>query len=358
MRINWRCHRTLGLFAIWGLLALAVSLSAWLIVQPILRSSARAFREDCLVYALAFVNSIHAWQATGGDAPLTPVAQYALVSGLAYAQVEFDGKRLLDVRQPYLDPPAPIDTTGERIAGMATRSISGRPILDIVLPYAPIPSWDAPRPPAGGGYVRLGINASDVSTAARRFRRIGTWIAIGSWLALCGGAGWIDHRLRRSRPSRHAPHDPAFATERGPVDIRRLTAGNIILFLDEGRLEAAGRSVELTPKQQRILELLMREPGRAFSDAEILAAVWPESQYANSRDVKQYVYLIRKRLTAAGLPANELLANVPGLGYRIAVEAIDAGVDPEIDPPSVGSGSLTPQDRPIEPPPKEGGCSE
>ena len=79
----------------------------------------------------------------------------------------------------------------------------------------------------------------------------------------------------------------------------------------------------------------MQEPGRAFADAEILAAVWPDSPYANSRDVKQYIYLIRKRLSAAGLPATELLASVPGLGYRIAFEAVDSNVDPKIDPPSV-----------------------
>ena len=339
MRINWRCHRTLGLFAIWGLLALAVSLTAWLIVQPILRDTARSFREDCLVYALAFVNSIHAWRATGGDAPLTPVAQYALISGMAYAQVGFAGERLLDVRQPHLDPPPPIDTTGERIAGMTTRFINGRPILDIVLPYAPVPSWEVPRPQAGGGYVRLGIDASDVSATALRLRRNTGWIAVGGWLVLCGGAGWVERRIRRHRSNRHTVQDPAFATEREAVDNRRLTAGQVVLILDEGRLEVEERNVDLTPKQQRILELLMREPGRAFTDAEILAAVWPDSPYAKYREVKQYVYLIRRRLTAAGLPANELLANVPGLGSRIACEAVDAPdearVDPEIDPPSL-----------------------
>ena len=335
MRINRRRHQLLGLLAVWALLAAVVSLTAWLIVQPILRDTARSFREDCLVYALAFVNSIHAWQATGGDAPLTPVAQYSLISGMAYAQVGFDGERLLDVRQPHLDAPPPIDTTGERFAGMATQSIDGSPVLDIVLPYRPIPSWDAPRPAAGSGYVRLGIDASDVSEAARRLRRNAAWIAVGSWLVLCGGAGWIEHRFWGRRSNRQTTQDSAFTPGREAAGDRRLAAGQVILLLDEGRLEVDERNVDLTPKQQRILELLMREPGRAFSDAEILAAVWPDSPYANSRDVKQYIYLIRKRLAAAGLPANELLANVPGLGYRIAVEAIDADVDPEIDPPSV-----------------------
>ena len=63
--------------------------------------------------------------------------------------------------------------------------------------------------------------------------------------------------------------------------------------------------------------------------------MWADSRYANSRDVKQYVYLIRRRLAAAGLPADEILANEPGLGYRLVADAVPDAVDPAIDPASV-----------------------
>jgi len=54
-----------------------------------------------------------------------------------------------------------------------------------------------------------------------------------------------------------------------------------------------------------------------FSDREILAAVWPDSRYANAKDVKQHVYLLRKRLRDAKSGGEEMIVNVPGFGYRL-----------------------------------------
>jgi hypothetical protein len=59
------------------------------------------------------------------------------------------------------------------------------------------------------------------------------------------------------------------------------------------------------------------------------------------------VYLIRRRLAAAGLLADQILVNEPGLGYRIASDAVLTSIDPAIDPASVA-----------EPPAEDGGCSQ
>ena len=73
----------------------------------------------------------------------------------------------------------------------------------------------------------------------------------------------------------------------------------------------------LTPKQFALLSLLAASPGRVFSDEEIIDAVWPASAYADGKDVKQYVYLLRRRLSQTGGEGSEIIVNVPGFGYRL-----------------------------------------
>ncbi|GAG16995.1 unnamed protein product [marine sediment metagenome] len=93
------------------------------------------------------------------------------------------------------------------------------------------------------------------------------------------------------------------------------------------RLEVGDISVCLTPKQASLLEMLITQPGRAFSDTSILKHVWEESAYANSSDVKQQIYLIRKRLRSAGLDAAAILTTVPGVGYKLVITRNDGTVD-------------------------------
>jgi DNA-binding response OmpR family regulator len=90
------------------------------------------------------------------------------------------------------------------------------------------------------------------------------------------------------------------------------------IFIDNVRKEVwiRGREVSLSPKEYNLLELLASEPGRVFSDEEILARLWPKSSYASSQDVQKYIYLLRKKIEED--PAHpELLHTVRGFGYRI-----------------------------------------
>ncbi|HEC63428.1 MAG TPA: helix-turn-helix domain-containing protein, partial [Candidatus Acetothermia bacterium] len=66
-----------------------------------------------------------------------------------------------------------------------------------------------------------------------------------------------------------------------------------------------------------LLRLLASSPGRVFSDQEILREVWPDSRYANSKDVKQYVYLVRQRLGKVRPGAEGMIVTVPGFGYKL-----------------------------------------
>jgi DNA-binding response OmpR family regulator len=89
------------------------------------------------------------------------------------------------------------------------------------------------------------------------------------------------------------------------------------------RVALFGKHVSVTPKQYALLCLLASNPGRVFSDGEILDAVWPTSSYADSKDVKQQVYLLRRRLATTWADAAKMLVNVPGFGYKLVPPVID-----------------------------------
>ncbi|MBU1050488.1 helix-turn-helix domain-containing protein, partial [Candidatus Bipolaricaulota bacterium] len=54
-----------------------------------------------------------------------------------------------------------------------------------------------------------------------------------------------------------------------------------------------------------------------LSDQDILDAVWPDSTYAASPDVKQHVYLLRQKLAVAHADPKSVIVNEKGFGYRL-----------------------------------------
>jgi DNA-binding response OmpR family regulator len=90
------------------------------------------------------------------------------------------------------------------------------------------------------------------------------------------------------------------------------------LLLDPQAYAAAldGRALVLTRTEFDLLHLLMRNPGRAFSRAYLLDAVWGENYGAGDRSVDNAVLRLRKKLGDMG----EAIETVWGIGYRLAPE--------------------------------------
>ncbi len=76
------------------------------------------------------------------------------------------------------------------------------------------------------------------------------------------------------------------------------------------RVFVDGRDVELTPTEFKLLECLLRQPGRAFSRAQLMDAAMPESVVLE-RTIDVHVKTLRRKL---GVP--ELIETVRGVGYR------------------------------------------
>jgi DNA-binding response OmpR family regulator len=75
----------------------------------------------------------------------------------------------------------------------------------------------------------------------------------------------------------------------------------------------AGEPLDLTPNEFALLALLLRHPGRAFSRAYLLDAVWGDDYVGGDRSVDNAVFRLRRKLGAVG----EAIEAVWGVGYRL-----------------------------------------
>jgi len=116
----------------------------------------------------------------------------------------------------------------------------------------------------------------------------------------------MDRRRRgRRKEDREAVPNPARASN-SPLQVRERE--KVVLY--------RGRELQLSRKEYLLLSLLASEPGRVFSQQEIIARLWPTSRRAAATDVQQYVCLLRKKVELD--PSNpRLIKTVSSFGYKL-----------------------------------------
>ena len=98
----------------------------------------------------------------------------------------------------------------------------------------------------------------------------------------------------------------------------RVTHGDIVLDRVAHRVKRAGREVRLGPTEYRLLEHFMRSPGRVFSRAQLLDAVWGSEVYVEERTVDVHVGRLRKALNDGH--ATDAIRTVRAAGYSLDLE--------------------------------------
>ena len=73
--------------------------------------------------------------------------------------------------------------------------------------------------------------------------------------------------------------------------------------------------VHVGPTEFRLLELLMRNPNRAFDRTQLLDRVWGRNVYVEERTVDVHVLRLRKALNPFGM--EKAVQTVRGVGYRL-----------------------------------------
>lgn len=94
-----------------------------------------------------------------------------------------------------------------------------------------------------------------------------------------------------------------------------LQVGDVTLDRESHRVYRRKSEIRLGPTEFRLLEFMMRHPGRVFSRGQLLDNVWGETIYIDERTVDVHVGRLRKAVNNGRLP--DVIRTIRGAGYAI-----------------------------------------
>ncbi|MGI0016494.1 MAG: winged helix-turn-helix domain-containing protein [Nitrososphaera sp.] len=119
------------------------------------------------------------------------------------------------------------------------------------------------------------------------------------------------------------PYSPREMIARIKAIARRITSGDakkirvkdIEIDLDEHRVRKAGKPIDLTYIQFKLLYLLASRRNNVFSRKEILEKVWGKKVYVTNRTVDVHIKRLREKLGEYKYPS-QYIETIHGTGYR------------------------------------------
>lgn len=90
--------------------------------------------------------------------------------------------------------------------------------------------------------------------------------------------------------------------------------GDVVADFAAGEVRRGGELVELTAREQKLLQFLTQREGRVVSRQAILDGVWGENYFGTERTVDNFITRLRQKLDDPDEPAHFLTAR--GIGYR------------------------------------------
>ena len=110
----------------------------------------------------------------------------------------------------------------------------------------------------------------------------------------------------------------ALLRRRGDARATRLRAGDIEMDLVERTVRCAGRSVDLLPREFKLLEYFMRRPGQIVTRAMLLEDVWNFKFMAQTNVVDVQIGNLRRKLDPTG--SRKFIVNVRAVGFKLNVD--------------------------------------
>jgi DNA-binding response OmpR family regulator len=109
--------------------------------------------------------------------------------------------------------------------------------------------------------------------------------------------------LRRNHRPEQAP-----AGNRSESELRY---GPVTIDPEKFRIHCEGREIMLTAQEFKLLELLVRHPGRVFTRAQVLNRAWGDGGLVTDRTIDVHVKSLRRKFGQF-----EFIETVRGIGYR------------------------------------------
>ena len=117
------------------------------------------------------------------------------------------------------------------------------------------------------------------------------------------------------RPREVAAKMKALARRIVLADNKKIRVKDIEIDLDEHRVRKAGKPIELTYIQFKLLYLLASRRNNVFSRKEILEKVWGKKVYVTNRTVDVHIKRLREKLGEYKYPS-QYIETIHGTGYR------------------------------------------
>jgi DNA-binding response OmpR family regulator len=106
-----------------------------------------------------------------------------------------------------------------------------------------------------------------------------------------------------------------------------LQVGGLILHLGRRSVTRGRRKYQLTPKELKLLETFMQNPGRVLSRKFLMKNVWETDYVGDTRTLDVHVRWLREKIEEN--PSSPVrLCTVRGVGYRFEVPEETSGVEP------------------------------
>lgn len=129
-------------------------------------------------------------------------------------------------------------------------------------------------------------------------------------------AGIDDYVTKPFSPRELIARIRALRRRSGDSEDGAITFKGLTLDTKGHRLSARGEPVHVGPTEFRLLELMMRNPSRAFNRTQLLDRVWGRNVYVEERTVDVYVLRLRRALAPFGMDG--MVETVRGVGYRFS----------------------------------------
>ena len=107
-----------------------------------------------------------------------------------------------------------------------------------------------------------------------------------------------------------------------PSTTRFAGANHLKLDREERRLAVGHRSIELTFREMKMMDMLAASPTKVFTPDEILAKVWGADIRRSSTALEGLLHRLRQKFQENKV--QDLIENVKGKGYRLAVPSVAA----------------------------------
>lgn len=263
------------------------------------------YRVQSELMAATYARVVGAWWVRDNVEMIDEGARLMVVGSARFVCVVVRGETLVSRRDDDFGDGPPCETVEAPAADGGDRTRGE--FLDVTVPI-PVTGLRDPV-----GMVRVGFDRAHVigQLRSRAWATAGIATAANAAL-LVVGLLWILLRRRRTTAL-------GAQTDERSQNAARIVRGPLEIDPTSKTARWAGRDLGLTPKPFALLQLLAEVPDRVLADDDLLAAIWPDSPYANSRDVKQLVYSLRKRLRDVVAEPADVVVNVKGFGYKLVV---------------------------------------